>query len=207
MAKGTMIALPIAVAVGLLTMIAATTAQAQTPTTAQDLTAIFRQFTDAVNAGDVDVALATFTEDATWVRGGRCPPGGCTGQAAIRGELEKDVADHHRIDIVDTQVSGSTLTARVELRTDGTRAAGVERIIQMFTVEFRGDKMSALRARPDLTDSQTAAFAAPRAPATGFGPQPPAGPALPLTLTLSLLVAGGLLTTFSFGMRAGRRKR
>ena len=39
-----------------------------------DPAAIFRQYADAVNRGDVDGALALFTEDATWVRGGRALP-------------------------------------------------------------------------------------------------------------------------------------
>ena len=180
-------------------------ARAQTPPNA-DLAAIFRQLTDAVNRGDVTGALAFFADDAAWVRGGACPPGSCTGTAAIRSQIEKDVSDGHHIDVIDTQVSGSTLTARVELRTDATRAAGTERIIHVFTLQFRGDKISSLQARPDLTDPATAAFATRGVPATGFGPQATAGPALPLGLTLGLLLAGGLLITFSFGMSAGRRK-
>ena len=173
-----------------------------------DPAAIFRQYADAVNAGDVDGALALFTEDATWVRGGRCPPGACAGQAAVRAELEKDVADHHQIDIVDTQVSDNVLTARVELRTDGTRAAGVERIIQVFTVEFRGDKISALQARPDLTDPQTSTLAGRRLPTTGAGPASTTDTTLPLALPLGvgLLLVGGLLTALAFGVRTVARK-
>ena len=173
-----------------------------------DPAAIFRQYADAVNAGDVDGALALFTEDATWVRGGRCPPGACAGQAAVRAELEKDVADHHQIDIVDTQVSDNVLTARVELRTDGTRAAGVERIIQVFTVEFRGDKISALQARPDLTDPQTSTLAGRRLPTTGAGPASTTNTALPLGLPLGagLLLVGGLLTALAFRARTVTRK-
>ncbi|MCH8994650.1 MAG: nuclear transport factor 2 family protein [Chloroflexi bacterium] len=173
-----------------------------------DPAAIFRQYADAVNAGDVDGALALFTEDATWVRGGRCPPGACAGQAAVRAELEKDVADHHQIDIVDTQVSDNVLTARVELRTDGTRAAGVERIIQVFTVEFREDKISALQARPDLTDPQTSTLADRRLPTTGAGPASTTDTTLPLALPLGvgLLLVGGLLTALAFGVRTVARK-
>ncbi len=173
-----------------------------------DPAAIFRQYADAVNQGDVDGALALFTEDATWVRGGRCPPGACAGQAAVRAELEKDVADHHQIDIVDTQVSDNVLTARVELRTDGTLAAGVERIIQVFTVEFRGDKISALQARPDLTDPQTSTLAGRRLPTTGAGPASMTDTALPLVLPLGvgLLLVGGLLTALAFRARTVTRK-
>jgi len=184
-------------------------ARAQTPPEA-DLTAVFQQFVDAVNTGDADGAGALFTEDATWVRGGQCPPGACVGQAAIRGELENnDFANGHRIDIVDIQVSGTTLTARVELRTNGTRAAGIERIIQVFTLEFREDKISALQVSPDLTDPETAAHAGAgrRLPTTGAGPAPAAETSAPIAALLGLLLAGGVLATLAIGMRAARQKR
>ena len=174
-----------------------------------DLAAIFRRYADAVNQGDVDGALALFSEDATWVRGGRCPPGACVGQAAVRAELETEVANHHRIDIIDVQVTDSTLTARAEFQTDRTREAGVERIILAFTVEFQGDKISALQAGPDLTDPQTAAFTGGRLPTTGAGPASTTDTALPLALALGvgLLLVGGLLTALAFGVRMVTRKR
>ena len=174
-----------------------------------DPAAIFRQYADAVNRGNVDDALALFTEDATWVRGGRCPPGACAGQAAIRVELETEVANHHRIDIIDVQVTDSTLTARAEFQTDRTREAGVERIVLAYTVEFRGDKISALRAMPDLTDPQTAAFAGSNLPATGGGPASTTDALLALVLSLGigLLVAGGFLTALGLGMRTVARNQ
>ena len=178
-----------------------------------DLAAIFGQYADAVNQGDVDAALALFTEDATWVRGGRCPPGACVGQAAIRVELEVEVASDHRIDIIDTQVTGSTLTARAEFQTDRTREAGVERIILAYTVEFQGDKISLLRAMPDLTDPQTAAFVGSMmpmtgAPETGTGPDSASGgrDAAPIVLALLATIAGGALLAGGRTLR-GRASR
>lgn len=156
-----------------------------------DPAAIFDEFVDAINGGDVDAALALFTEDATWTRGGRCPPGTCAGTDAIRGELEKDVDDHHRIDVVDVEVSGSTLTARTELRTDGTREEGIERVIQTVTLEFDEDKISSLLIVPDLTDPMTAEIRARRLPTSGSGPSSSAGSTLPLVA--GLLLAGMLL--------------
>ena len=173
-----------------------------------DPAAIFRQYAEAVNAGDVDGALALFTEDATWVRGGRCPPGACAGQAAVRAELETEVANNHRSDIIDIQVTDSTLTARAEFQTDRTREAGVERIVLAYTVELRGDQISALQARPDLTDPQTAAFTGGRLPTTGAGPASMTDTALSLVLPLGagLLLVGGLLTALAFGVRTVARK-
>lgn len=175
-----------------------------------DLAAIFGQYAAAVNEGDVGGALALFTEDAAWVRGGRCPPGACVGQAAVRVELEQEIANQHRIDIIDTQVTGSTLTARAEFQTDMTRAAGVERIILAYTVEFQGDKISLLRAMPDLSDPQTAAFAGGMMPPqTGVGPASTTDTALPLVLSLvvGLLLVGGLLIALGSGMRTLAPKR
>ncbi len=169
-----------------------------------DLAAIFGQFADAVNQGDVDAALALFTEDATWVRGGVCPPGACVGQAAIRTEIERDIANNHQLDIVDIQVSGTTLTARVEVRTDATRAAGVERIIQVFTLEFREDKISALQLRPDLTDPETAALAGSMMPPqTGAGPASASGgrDAAPIVLALLAAIAGSALLAGGWTLR------
>lgn len=180
--------------------------RAQTPPSAGPA-ATFRQFAAAVNGGDVAGALAFFADDATWVRGGTCPPGACAGTEAIRSQIEKDVSDGHDISIIDAQVSGSTLTARVELRTDATRAAGTDRIIQVFTLQFSGDKISALQARPDLTDPATAAFAARLLPTTGNPPTGDATPASVMPLALGLLLAGALLSGAGLGIRATTRRR
>ena len=171
-----------------------------------DPAAIFGEFVDAVNEGDVDAALSLFTEDATWIRGGRCPPGACAGQAAIRTELEKDIADHHRIDIIDVEVTGSTLTARVELRTDATRKAGIDRAIQIFTVAFEGNKISALQVRPDFTDPETAELRNRMLPTTGGGPGSPTDMTLPLFIAATLAIIGALLAAGALQMRTVGRK-
>ena len=156
---------------------------------------IFRQFAEAINQGDTAGALALFTDDATWERGGRCPPGACVGIVAVQGEIEKDIADHHQIDVISVEVTGNTVNARVELRTDGTRARGVERIIHLFTLEVAGDKIASLHAAPDLTDPVTADFAARGPgglPATGTGGLAASDDRFP-TGSVALISLGGLL--------------
>ena len=161
-----------------------------------------------MNGGDVDAAGALFTEDATWLRGGRCPPGACAGQAAIRTELEQDVTDHHQIDIIDVQVTGNTLTARVELRTDATREVGIERAIQLFTLEFEGGKISALEVMPDFSDPMTAELRARRLPASGSGPlSTSSGPPISLPLVAVLLLAGGMLIVGARQLKTPARNR
>ena len=163
---------------------------------------VFEEFADAVNDGDVDTALALFTEDATWTRGGRCPPGACVGQAAIRAELEKDVADNHQLDIVDVEVTGNTLNARVELRTDVTREEeGIDRAVQTYTVEFAGERISALRVVPDFDDPQTAELRNRMLPKTGGGFVSSTDSALPVFLAAALAVLGTLLAAGAIQMR------
>ena len=192
------------VVLAVTTVLLATVASAQEA----DPTAVFGEFADAVNAGDVDAALALFTEDATWVRGGRCPPGACAGQAAIRAELEKDVADNHRIDIVDVQVTGNTLTARIELRSDGTREAeGIDRVIQTVTLEFSERKISAIEVVPDLTDPQTSEIRSRRLPAAGGGYVSSTDVLLPVLLGVALAILGTLLVASALQLRPLGRKR
>ncbi len=164
-----------AVAVLLGTVLAGVSAAE--PARAQaDPAAIHQQFLDALNAGDVDGALAFLVDDAVFEGAGpRCPPP-CQGSEAIRQLIESQVADHILVTRTSAQVSGNTLTARAEVTSDGTRAAGIERIIVSFTVEFSGAKISRIRQQPDVSDPQTASLIAqqrgglqPAAPATGTG--------------------------------------
>ena len=171
-----------------------------------DPAAVFAEFVDAVNDGDVDAALALFTEDATWTRGGRCPPGSCAGLAAVRTELEKDVEDNHQIAIVDVQTTGSTLTARTELRTDGTREEeGIDRVIQTVTLEFDGGKISAIKVVPDFTDPQTAEIRSRRLPAAGSGYVSSTDILLPVLVAAALATLGTLLAAGALQMRTLRR--
>jgi ketosteroid isomerase-like protein len=126
---------------------------------AHDAAALTRQLADAINRGDPAAARALFAAEATWERGNQCPPGQCAGLARLGQEIDRDIANHHRLDITQLDTTGATATARIELRNDGTRAGGVERTIQTFTVTAGGGKIAALRAENDLSDPQTAAFA------------------------------------------------
>ena len=129
-----------------------------------DSEGVLRQFVEAVNAGNPDAVVALFTSEATWERGGRCPAGTCAGHAAIRREVEMDVRDGHRIDVLSLETKGDQSTARLELRTAATRARGVERLIRLLTITVRDDKITALRFEDDLSDAVTAAFVAGQRP-------------------------------------------
>jgi len=66
---------------------------------------------------------------------------------------------------------------RAELRTDGNRARGIERVLQTWLVQVPQDKITNLYEMNDLADPQTAAQAAivagTQAPGTPITSVPP----------------------------------
>ncbi len=145
---------------------AASTAPAQATTAATGLdsprVAAFRRLVDAVNRGDADEALTAVTEDIVWERGGQCPPRACVGKPAVQRELARDVAAHHQLRLLSADTAASPII-RLELQTDGTRRANVDRVIQFFAIEVKDDKISSVRVSFDLSDTVTAAFVASQA--------------------------------------------
>ena len=90
------------VAVVLGAGLSATTAGAQTPTPGQvDPVALAQQQLDALNAGDLDAAMAFFTDDAVWQGSSGCLAS-CVGTAAIRAEWATFVADHLRVTVISS---------------------------------------------------------------------------------------------------------
>lgn len=161
--------------VAVLLLICACSSSTITPTTAPspsaiiptenssafaDKTAPFRQFVESVNNGDVNGALTVLTDDVVWERGGQCPPGACVGKQAVQREIARDVANHHVMTIVGSDAEENNQKVRIELQTDGTRRANVERIVQIFYVELKSNKIAAVRVAVDTSDPATAAFQA-----------------------------------------------
>jgi len=117
-----------------------------------------RRYVEAVNSGEVTAIVALFTDDATVAHGRICTPP-CVGDlGAVRRQYEQDVANAIKLTIVDSQVSGNTVSIRIELRGIAMRAAGVDRIVGTDTIEVRGDKIASLRFAADGNDPQTAKF-------------------------------------------------
>lgn len=122
--------------------------------------AAFREFAEAVNRGDVSSALAVVTDDIIWERGNQCPAGTCIGKQAVQREITRDVMAHHKLTLVSIDTSTANPIIRLETRNDGTRRVNVDRVIQLFRLELRGDKIAAVRVSFDLSDPVTAAFVA-----------------------------------------------
>jgi len=141
-----------------------------------DPVAVFRQAVDARNRGDLPGFLALFAPDAVR-QDGSCPTG-CSGEV-MRRSFEQNVAEHFQATVLSAQATGTTVTARAELRSDAFRARGAERVISNFTVQLRDGKIARWASTLDASDAQTAAYqAALRAQA----PQAPPAPAqLPRT--------------------------
>jgi ketosteroid isomerase-like protein len=183
-----------------------------------DAGALYRQFLEAQNRGDVGAQLALLTDDATIVvdgPGSLCPPpAGCVGKAAIQRQLELRVATGAQSAIPQAQVTGDTAIAQIEVRNPELQRAGIDRILYNNTIVERGGKIASVRAVLDPTDPGTASLlAALRARAAAAPGQGPQGPSvLPqsggITSPRELLAVGGLaLALLGGALRMGRPGR
>jgi hypothetical protein len=126
-----------------------------------DPVAVQQQLLDALARGDVQAAVALFTEDAVIdTESGLCARAPCVGKVAIQKDFERYVADKsRRVTTLGTYVSGNILVTRFEARSALIEKAGVHRIILWGIREMKGDKIASSRCcLPDRTDSETARF-------------------------------------------------
>lgn len=120
-----------------------------------------QQLYTALAQGDLDGAVALFTDDAVIdSESGLCAKSPCVGKAEIRKDLERYAADKsRRVTVLNAYVSGNMLLTRFEARSATIERAGVERIILWEIREMRDDKIASVRCcLPDRTDAQTARF-------------------------------------------------
>jgi hypothetical protein len=140
----------------------------------RDAAVVYQEHIDATNRGDAARAAAVFTSDGVLIIGG-CPAGtGCVG-SAIQARIQASINGNLRGTIVSIRRNNEVITAVEEWRGDPMRAAGVERAVFKVTLTFAGDKIARRVVEPDLSDAQTARFAAPpaAAPATAPAVTPP----------------------------------
>ena len=126
-----------------------------------DPVVVQQQLQDALARGDVQAAVALFTDDAVIdTESGLCARAPCVGKVAIQKDFERYVADKsRRVTSLGTYVSGNVLVTRFEARSALIEKAGVDRIILWGIREMKGDKIASSRCcLPDRTDSQTARF-------------------------------------------------
>lgn len=160
-----------------LVLFAGLAVHAQTPT---DPEGVFRATIAAFNAGDAAASASYFSEDATLTR--VCPPAGtCRGRAEIQAALEREIAEGVQAEIRSLTVDGDTLTIQLAESAPGFAELGIERVYINITAIVQNGKITSMADELDLTDSQTATFAAALeeetqgelpATGTGFAPGP-----------------------------------
>jgi hypothetical protein len=197
---------------GVSLVVAWSTAMAQSPTPTAGVSSnpveLVKQFLDDENRGDVTAALTLVTDDAV-IDGGSCQPP-CVGKAAIQKDIEQGEIVHTQHILADStfQVSGNTVTARIEHQSDVARAAGVDRFFVIATIQFTGDKISHISPRLDTSDPQTATFAAfqraRQLAATGDGPSADGGRGRAMLLLVGIIfvIAGGCCTAVGVRQRS-----
>ncbi len=154
--KGSLVAL-------LLAMLTAVLPASLGVAAADDPATIFQRFIEARNRADVAGTLALVTDDIRLVGGPQCTAAApCIGAAAFRTDLENNyIGRHAKATIVGApQVSGTTVQARLEVRDDSFRAAGVDRVVNTLTVEVRDGKVASLLSVADANDAQTGQYLA-----------------------------------------------
>ncbi|MHB8576430.1 MAG: hypothetical protein ACYDCQ_13980, partial [Dehalococcoidia bacterium] len=127
-----------------------------------DQVAVVLNFFDALNHGDADAAAASFADNGFMV--GAAPKGLCSlatpcyDNAAIHTNMNLLVKIPNLCETVTSvQSVGGFVTGRVEVRQDGIRANGIERVVQSFLVQVQDGQILAYFGRNDLADPQTAA--------------------------------------------------
>lgn len=145
--------------------------------------AVVEAFVNAIASGDVDGAMAAFADDAFYI--GANPTGTCSTQApctdlaGIRPQMQSNVGGHVCQTIRSIQVSGSVVFGTFEVRADRIRRGGIERVLNPFMLQIPEDKITFYAGRLDLTDPQTALFAAILAGTAEPTSQPLPNPATP----------------------------
>jgi ketosteroid isomerase-like protein len=164
---------------------------------AADPQAVFDGFHAAVNAHDVDAALAFFADDAVVQFPNQPPPNTYRGQAEIRAWLKGDADQHIQVTTEQLKMSGDTLSWIAKVVTDDVRGSGItiegpaEAVIQGGKIKSFSFTLS------DATLAQLqAATPQPQAlPSTGGLPDIST---MLLVVALALLCVGGcLLRRFS----------
>jgi ketosteroid isomerase-like protein len=121
-----------------------------------DWCAKLQQEADAVNRGEIDLALEDYADDVVFQATPICDEAECAGKDALRSYFQYLVDTHSQMTIASCEVAGNTVTVTYEFVMDSVRAAGVERIVSSVAYEFEGDKLSSSRqVGMDFSDPQT----------------------------------------------------
>jgi ketosteroid isomerase-like protein len=170
-----------------------------------DPASLVRRYIEAFDRGDLDAAMALLTDDAVMRvegerRGGHlCDETSCVGKQAIRQEYARR-GERHDLTIADLQVAGSTVTVRLEIRSDRIQTSGVGRAVHVWVFRLRGDQIASVEERLDQTDPQTARHRQTRAAGQAAPAAAPAPAQLPRALPRTGQLTFPLITTLLVGL-------
>lgn len=109
---------------------------------------IARAMTAAINAHDVDGALAYFAEDAVLHVPGQ-QPNTYVGKAQIRVWLQDDVDHNISVETEAVQVAGETVTGTARVANDALREGGVRHVTGALELVVQRGKISSFTFAPD----------------------------------------------------------
>jgi hypothetical protein len=139
---------------------------------AADPEAVFNLFHTAVNAHDVDAALAFFAHDAVVQFPNQPPPNIYRGKAEIRAWLQGDADQHIQVTTEQLNVAGDKLTWIAKVVTDDVRRLGIviegpaEAVVQGGKIKSFAFTLS----DATLAKLQAASNQPPALPRTGAAP-------------------------------------
>lgn len=152
-----------------------------------DPEAVVEAFAEAINAGDIDAAVALFAEDGAI----NLVNNSFVGPAEIRGDLQNQIDNGINFTNVSIEVSGNTATVIQEVRRPAITDFGIDRIIRLATFEILDGKIASLAAMPDTSDADTLAFQMAQM-ASGGGGGGGGGGAMAMPDSLPSTGSGGL---------------
>jgi ketosteroid isomerase-like protein len=124
-----------------------------------DPVALYRQYADDQNRGDVTAQVALLADDIVLHVDVPC----CSqvvGKANMQKTIEGRIAAHTQVVILNITGSGDMMTARQEARSDTVKAAGVDRIIVTSNCELRNRQLALCHNTYETSDPQTAKYVA-----------------------------------------------
>ena len=161
-----------------------------------DLASLIKALVDVLNAGNVDAAVAFFTDDATQTQ--QPPPsagqsGVRTGKEQIRGFYKGLIDDHFSVELSNVKVAGDKITYTCTFSTDSYKKLGVAPIVAVEDAVFEGGKIKSktITVTPESLAKIQAAMAAAQA-------KPPPDPGSLIKDLVSALNAGNLDAAMAF---------
>ena len=161
-----------------------------------DPVAVVTALYEAVNAGDVEAALALHSDDAV-IFHPVAPPGmpdTYTGKEEVRAWIENEVATNTEYVLLGTQVDGTTVVATTSVADDVLRSFGLTSLTQTVEFTIQDGKITARTHAFTEESLATLGAAAAGLPETG-------GSSLAGTLPLWLGAGGLLIATLGMGLR------